>query len=174
MDMLVNGSEGRREPAQSVIRRLGLAAHPEGGWFREIHRSPHIIGSPPGYSGPRCALTIIHFLLAEGDFSTFHRVRSEEVWVHLDGAPIELVTLEDAPSLRTLAPAREGNELLAVVPSGCLQSARTLGDWTLVACLVAPGFDFADFEIPSRAQLLVRYPGHRDLIERFTRPAARV
>jgi hypothetical protein len=151
---------------------LGLTPHPEGGWFREIHRSSAAIGRPPGYPGARCALTIIHFLLAEGDYSAFHRVRSEEVWVHLDGAPIELVTLDEVPSIRVLAPVPEGGEPLAVVLPGCLQAARALGEWALAACLVAPGFDFADFELPPRDRLLGRYPAHRDLIERYTRRPA--
>jgi hypothetical protein len=151
---------------------LGLIPHPEGGWYREIHRSSATIGRPPGCSGERCALTIIHFLLAEGDFSAFHRVHSEEVWVHLDGAPIELVTLDEAPSIRVLAPAPEGGEPLAVVPPGFLQAARAIGEWALAACLVAPGFDCADFELPSRERLLARYPAHRDLIVRYTRRPA--
>lgn len=161
-----------RESAEDVVCRLGLVAHPEGGWFREVHRSPAMIGKPPGYNGVRCALTVIQFLLAEGDFSAFHRVRSEEVWVHLDGAPLELATLAEVPSVRILVPAPDGGEPLAVVPPGCLQAARALGKWALAACLVAPGFDFADFELPLRGQLLARYPAHRDLIERYTRPAA--
>jgi predicted cupin superfamily sugar epimerase len=163
---------GSSAPAADVIRRLGLAPHPEGGWYREVHRSQASVGTPPGYPGARCALTIIHFLLEEGQFSAFHRVRSEEVWVHLDGAPLELAIVADAPSIRTLSPASAGGEPLAVVPPGCLQAARSLGGWALAACLVAPGFEFADFELPARAELLARHPPHRDLIERFTRPAA--
>lgn len=156
-----------------LVRRLGLAEHPEGGWFREVHRSAAPVGTPPGYPGARCALTAIHFLLPEGDFSAFHRVRSEEAWVHLDGTPLELVILAEEPILRTLAPLSSGGDPIAVVPPGCLQAARPVGGWSLAACFVAPGFDFADFEIPARADLLARHPAHRGLIERFTRPAPR-
>lgn len=157
------------EPAAALIRRLGLAPHPEGGWFREIHRSRAIVGTPPGYPGPRCALTAIHFLLAEGEFSAFHLVRSEEAWVHLDGGPIELVTLGEEATARVLSSVSVGGEPVAVVLPGVLQAARPLGAWALAACFVAPGFDFADFEIPSRADLLARHPAHRALVERFTR-----
>lgn len=153
----------------SLVRRLGLSAHPEGGWYREIHRSQASLGTPPGYPGDRVALTAIHFLLADGEFSAFHRVRSEEVWVHLCGAPIELVTLGDAPTVRIVAPVTGGGDALAVVPPGCLQAARPLGGWALAACLVAPGFAFADFEIPRADELRELFPGHRDLIARFTR-----
>ena len=170
---MVEAQESRErrpgERAEDIIRRLGLAAHPEGGWFREIHRSGATVGAPPGYPGERVAITAIHFLLDEGEFSAFHRVRSEEVWMHLAGVPIELVTLADAPVVRRLAPIVAGDEPLAVVPPGCLQAARPLGGWALAACLVAPGFDFADFELPARGELLERHPAHRELILRFTR-----
>jgi predicted cupin superfamily sugar epimerase len=152
-----------------LISRLGLQAHPEGGWYREIHRSSASLGTPPGYPGERTALTAIHFLLAEGECSAFHRVRSEEVWVHLAGAPIELSTLGDPPAVRTIAAVGAGGDPLAVVPPGCLQAARPLGGWALAACLVAPGFEFADFEIPGVEELIARYPLQRDLIARYTR-----
>ena len=162
-------SDRAAESAEAVIGRLGLIRHPEGGWFREIHRSVAPLGTPPGYPGERCALTAIHFLLPEGEFSAFHRVRSEEVWFHLDGAPIELAMLADAPVVTSLAPAFSGGEPFAIVPPGCLQAARPVGGWALAVCLVAPGFEFADFEIPSRGELLGRHTAHRELIERFTR-----
>jgi len=146
-----------------------LQPHPEGGWYREVHRSTTSLGLLPGYPGKRTALTAIYFLLAAGEFSAFHRVRSEEAWVHLAGAPLELVLLEKEPRFRTIAPAGYG-EPLAVVPAGALQAARTLGEFTLVSCLVAPGFDFADFEIPSRKELLRSHPRYAHLVRSFTRP----
>lgn len=154
---------------KDMIRRLGLQAHPEGGWYREIHRSAVSVGTPPGYPGERTALTAIHFLLAAGEFSAFHRVRSEEVWVHLAGGPIELALLGATPEVRTIAATADGGEALAVVAPGCLQAARPLHGWALAACLVAPGFDFADFEMPGAAELFERYPAHRLLIEMYTR-----
>jgi len=154
--------------AAEVIRRYGLAPHPEGGHYREVHRSRATVGTPPGYPGDRCALTAIHFLLASGEFSALHRVRGEEAWVHLAGSPLELAVLDAEARVLTVAPA-PGGEPLAVVAPGALQGARCLGDWTLVTCLVAPGFDFADFQMPSRAELLREYPAHADLVRRFTR-----
>ena len=141
-----------------LIEQYRLQPHPEGGWYREVHRSERSVGVPAGYPGERSALTIIYFLLAAGDFSAFHRVRSEEVWIHLAGAPLELVVLDDEPLIHLLARAGEAGEPLAVVPPDALQAARTLGAFTLVTCLVAPGFDFADFVIPSREELLPAIP----------------
>lgn len=154
--------------ASEVIARYGLRPHPEGGHFREVHRSIVPVGVPPAYPGERVAYTAILFLLAAGEVSVFHRVRSEEVWIHLAGAPLELVLLEETPSLRRLATALEG-EPMAAVPPGVLQAARSEGEWTLVACFVAPGFEFEDFGIPDRRELLKTHPGCGDLVEAFTR-----
>jgi uncharacterized protein len=158
--------------AESLIARYRLQPHPEGGWYREVHRSTRSLGFLPGYAGERVALTAIYFLLAEGEFSAFHRVRSEEAWVHLAGAPLMLVLLEEEPRFITLGPAGREGEPIAVVPGGVLQAASSLGEFTLVSCLVAPGFDFADFEIPPREGLLRAHPRHEPLVRRFTRAAS--
>lgn len=154
--------------ADDYIGLYRLQRHPEGGWYREVHRSAVSLGLLAGYCGERTALTAIYFLLAAGDFSAFHQVRSEEAWVHLAGAPLELVLFGEEPRIVPLAPAGYG-EPLAVVPPGMLQAARSLGEFTLVSCLVAPGFDFADFTIPPRDELLRDYPQHEALVRRFTR-----
>jgi uncharacterized protein len=154
---------------EEIIERHRLQRHPEGGWYREVHRSEHILGKPVGYPGERTALTAIYFLLSAGDFSAFHRVRSEEAWVYLAGAPLELALLSEETRFLILAPLDYG-EPLQVVPPGMLQAARTLGDYSLAACFVAPGFDFADFAIPSREELEKEFPRHGDLVRRFTRP----
>ncbi len=155
--------------ARRLIDRYDLKPHPEGGWYREVHRSTQSLGLLPGYPGERTALTAIYFLLAAGDFSAFHRVRSEELWVHLAGDPLELVLLDAEPRLLTLTPPGGEGEPLLVVPPRILQAARPLGAFTLVTCLVAPGFDFADFELPSRAELETLFPRHAELVRRFTR-----
>lgn len=158
----------RERTAAAVIAAHRLAPHPEGGYYREVHRSAATVGTPPGYPGARVAMTAILFLLPEDGFSALHRVRSEEAWIHLDGAPLELVLLRDGPVVHRLG-ADGGEERLVVVPPGVLQAARPIGGWSLVSCVVAPGFDFADFEIPGRGELLERHPAHRELILRFTR-----
>ena len=155
--------------AAEVIAAHRLQPHPEGGYYREVHRSAATVGTPPGYPGTRVAMTAILFLLPEEGWSAFHRVRSEEAWIHLEGAPLELVLLGDAPSVHRLGRGAEGGEPLVVVPPGVLQAARPIGGWALASCVVAPGFDFADFELPAREALLARFPTHREVILRFTR-----
>jgi len=155
--------------AEGLIARYGLQQHPEGGWFSEVHRSGKSVGTPDGYPGERVALTAIYFLLRERDFSAFHSVTGEEVWIHLAGAPLELVLLEPEPQvLKLAAPGEEGNPLI-VVPPGVPQAARSLGSYTLTSCLVAPGFDFDDFHMPRAADLVAAYPHASQLIARFTR-----
>ena len=131
--------------AAHLITALKLERHPEGGHFREIHRSPHRV-EPSDGRGRRAALTVIHFLLTAGEWSRWHRVSSDEVWHYLEGDVLELSEAEfdvDDPRTIQLGPA----EPIHVIPANAWQRARTTGEYTLVACTVGPGFDFADFEV---------------------------
>jgi uncharacterized protein len=129
--------------ADEVAATLGLAPHPEGGWYREIYRA----GAKPG---ERAAVTAIYYLLKAGERSYWHRVDAVEIWHWYAGAALELGIAADG---RGAAWIRLGNELAAgerpqaVVPPYAWQSARSLGDWSLVGCTVAPAFDFAGFEL---------------------------
>jgi len=154
---------------EEIIAAYRLERHPEGGWFREVHRSSRLLPHIPGYPGVRPAFTAIYFLLPQGDFSAFHRLRSEEAWIYLAGDPLELILLGREVRRITLGPATHFGDPVAVVPSGELQAARSSGDYTLSVCIVAPGFEFADFAIPSRDDLLREHPDQRDLILEFTR-----
>ena len=130
-------------PAEEVIRLLGLAPHPEGGFYRETFRAA-------AADGRRGASTAIYYLLRRGEVSAWHRVDADEVWHHYAGAPLELLLSADG---RQRSDVHLGSDLAAgerpqaVVPAGVWQSARSLGDWTLVGCTVAPAFDFAGFEM---------------------------
>ncbi len=155
---------------EEIVSAYRLTRHPEGGWFREVHRSTLSIEGIPGYPGPRPAFTAIYFLLGRNDFSAFHRLRGEEAWIHLAGDPLELVVLGNEVRRVRLGSAAQGGQPLAVVPAGELQAARTAGDYTLSACFVAPGFTFADFSMPSRGDLLRKHPEHEALILALTRP----
>ena len=142
--------------ARALIERLGLAPHPEGGWYRELHRSTVAV-CRDGDGERRCGLTLIAFLLEAGSCSRWHRVRgADEIWQHVAGAPLRLWRLppeggrSEALTLGPLGPLEpEPGEIRAVqvVPADWWQAARSLGDWSLVTCSVGPGFDFADFEM---------------------------
>ena len=129
--------------ADEVIRLLQLEAHPEGGYYRETFRDSKKIGE-------RSASTAIYFLLKQGEISRWHRIDSVEVWHWYGGAPIRLQIRDaDGPVETVLL----GNDLLkserpqAIVPAHAWQTAETLGAWTLVGCTVAPGFEFAGFQL---------------------------
>jgi predicted cupin superfamily sugar epimerase len=129
--------------AQQLIDTLGLKKHPEGGWYGETFRDA------PGPDG-RARSTAIYFLLEAGQRSHWHRVDAAEAWLFHAGAPIELGLSDDGKTARTV---RLGPDVVAgdrpqvVVPPHAWQCAKTLGDYTLVSCTVAPGFDFAGFTL---------------------------
>ncbi|MEO6603935.1 MAG: cupin domain-containing protein [Polyangiaceae bacterium] len=159
--------------ADQVITALGLTPHPEGGFFRETFRAPSVVAAPFAQV-PRAASTAIYFLLRAGDFSAFHSVRSDEVWHHYLGATLELHTIDPTGGYERieLGPNLLNGELPQwVVPANHLQGARIIGGdgFGLFGCTVAPGFDFADFSMPDRSELVARFPTLADLIESFTR-----
>ena len=132
---------------------LDLAAHPEGGWFAETWRSD-VWFSPPGYDGPRRAATIIVFALHPGEQSRWHVVRWDEIWLWQRGGPLRLrlggsadkpVESDEVLLGPDLA---AGQALQAVVPGGVWQAAAPAGDGPVaVSCVVAPGFEYADFRL---------------------------
>ena len=157
--------------AAAIVATLGLAPHPEGGFFRETWRSTTLLHALP--RGLRAASTAIYFLLPAGTFSAFHRVASDEAWHHYDGDPLDLHLIDDGGAHSVVALGRDfarGELPQYVVPAGMWQAAVPRGErYALSGCTVAPGFDFADFELPPRADLLARFPGAHELIERLTR-----
>jgi predicted cupin superfamily sugar epimerase len=132
-----------------LIRTLELQPHPEGGYYKEIWRAPLTV-EPADGRGRRAALTVIYFLLPGGAVSRWHRVRADEIWQHAEGAPLELLQLppDEWRLHRTrVGPLAPGQVPLCCVPAGWWQAAQSLGAYTLVSCTVAPGFEFADFEL---------------------------
>lgn len=130
--------------AGEVIAALGLRRHPEGGWYAETFRDAVNDGSS-------AHSTAIYYLLEEGEISAWHRVRNAaEVWHYYAGAPLEVsvgIPGRPAASFVLGAELAAGQRPQVVVPAGAWQSARSLGDWTLVGCTVAPGFEFSQFEM---------------------------
>jgi len=160
--------------ADDVIERLGLLAHPEGGFYAETFRAEALPFDLPT-QGRRSASTAIYFLLRAQDFSALHVVTSDEIWHHYLGDPLSLHCFDNEGQHREvrLGPAlAEGERPQHVVLRGELQAARvTPGPhgFALCGCTVAPGFDFADFRLPPRAELLARLPQHAQLVTALTR-----
>ena len=152
-----------------IIRALGLVAHPEGGFYRETFRAPSSVATP---HGSRASSTAIYFLLPAGGLSAMHRVRADEVWHHYDGDAVEIHTVTEDGAHATALLGRDfgaGQRPQHVVPAGVWQAALSRGPrFALCGCTVAPGFDFADFEMPTRAEIVAQYPALRAIIERLT------
>ena len=171
--------------ADSLIRDLDLQPHPEGGFYRLTYTAPLQIpanGLPAAYGAPRPVTTAILFLLSRqshigsdaAGFSAFHRIRSDEMWHFYSGAPlaVHVIAPDGTYSELRLGPdPRAGEQFQAVVPAGCwFSSAPVYPDtFALVGCTVAPGFDFADFELAGREALVAQYPQQAGLITQFTR-----
>lgn len=130
--------------AAEIARRLSLAPHPEGGFYRETFRDARAT------KDGRAASTAIYYLLGAGEVSAWHRVDAAEIWHFYAGAPLALeISANGETSARQILGARlaQGERPQIVVPAGHWQSARSLGAWTLVGCTVAPGFEFSRFEL---------------------------
>lgn len=147
--------------AAGTISRLGLLPHPEGGYCRETFRSPLMLDLPDGRR--RSASTAIHYLLPPGSRSAWHRVASDEVWHHYDGGPLRLYLL--GVGMRRLDRA----DPQVVVAAGVWQAAEPEGEGVLCGCTVAPGFDFADFEMGRVEALTREFPDEEKLIRRLAR-----
>lgn len=157
--------------AAHLLDVLELSPHPEGGYFREIHRSGLAV-EPGDDRGQRAALTTIYFLLIGGRPSRWHRVHSDEVWHHLEGDPLELLSADpglERVRVRLLGPYAGDAAPVRVVEGGWWQAARSTGEYTLVSCTVGPGFVFEDFvllrDVPLHATTLLRsHPLVADLL----------
>ena len=163
--------------AQYWIDRLNLIPHPEGGYYRETYRSGLSIARdalPLQFTGPRLVSTAIYFLLESNNFSAFHRLRSDELWHFHAGSAITVHVIEPEGSYSGIqlgADPDAGEVLQAVVKAGrwFASEVRDATKFALAGCTVSPGFDFADFELGKRSNLIKIYPQHRALIERLTR-----
>ncbi len=162
--------------AEYWIEKLDLLPHPEGGRYREVYRCSEWYKAeslPRRFAADRTFSTAIYFLLQAGTFSAFHRIKSDEIWHHYEGGDLEIIIMDHAGELQHhfLGKQNPNARPMLVVPHGCWFAARLFcdTDYVLCGCTVAPGFDFADFEMASRDDLLKHYPQHAGLIEQLTR-----
>ena len=168
-----------------------MQPHPEGGYFAETYRSTETIphaALPRRFGGDRAFGTAIYFLLESHHLSALHRISSDEIWHFYDGDTLEISVISPTGTLTLIRLGRnldQGDVFQAVVPAGCWFGSKPIVDATivegtvvegtaqkaafsLVGCTVAPGFDFADFEMADRATLLAEFPQHRAVIEKLT------
>jgi len=154
--------------AQYWIDQLNLQPHPEGGYYKETYRSSD--ESPfQGFEGSRNISTAIYFLLEQKDKSHFHRIQSDELWFFHEGETLEIFILhEDKVEVISLGKKmNQGESLQAVIPAGLWFGARVKDQqgYALVSCTVAPGFDFRDFELGKKNELVNIFPQHKKIIE---------
>lgn len=156
--------------AEHWIKTLNLQPHPEGGYFSETYRATEHIAHnalPPRFSGSRVFSTAIYFLLTSTTISAFHRIQSDELWFFHAGNPLTIHTLSPNGQHHPHIIGPDGPFQIAV-PTGHWFGAEVTQDHALVSCTVAPGFDFADFELANRQTLIAQYPQHHALITRLT------
>ena len=159
------------------IGHLGLNKHPEGGWFKETFRSDEILSkkSLPGrYTSFRAVSTSIYYLLNGNEHSSFHRLKSDEIWHFYTGAPVNVYVISPLGKLtiHSCGPfAEKGDVFQLLIPMGSWFAAMVSNrsSYTLLGCTVAPGFDFEDFELGQREELIKRFPRHTKIIQAFTK-----
>ena len=165
--------------AQKLIDRFKMERIPqEGAWFAPTYRSDEAvtITGATRYAGPRVAYSAIYCVQTWEDFSGLHRLTTDEFWHFYDGDPVELLLLhpDGRGELTVLGRDLEaGQHPQLLVPRGVWQAARPIGDdeaWSFFGNTLAPGFDYADFEIGYREELQARYPAFAEKIAELTRP----
>lgn len=162
--------------ASDYVRLLNLQPHPEGGYFAETYRASETLAAhalPTRFGGARAFSTAIYFLLESHHVSALHRIQADEVWHFYAGGPLEVFVIKPDATLTVIRlgsdPGR-GEVFQTMVPAGCWFGSRPApgSAYSLVGCTVAPGFDFADFEMADRNALLAEFPQHTDTIRMLT------
>ncbi|HEV8284346.1 MAG TPA: cupin domain-containing protein [Chitinophagaceae bacterium] len=163
--------------ADQIIQLLDLRPHPEGGFYKQVYQSEGFIEKnclPAAFQGRRRFSTSIYYLLQKDDFSAFHRIKSDEIWHYHFGGNliIHLLTPKANYQYKILgSDIFEGAAFQIVIPAGVWFAAEPVADnlFTLAGCTVAPGFDFADFELADKNELLQQLPNEKELINRLCR-----
>lgn len=158
-----------KKRVQELIDQLQLKAHPEGGYYAEIYRSDWQVVTD---HGSRSLMTCIYFLLTSANFSRFHQIKSDEMWFYHEGSPLTVHVLSDNGYEKLLVgPSdQEGHLPYQLVKSGVIfgSTVDQEDSYSLVSCVVAPGFDFQDFKLFSAEELLEKWPEHQNIIYQLT------
>lgn len=159
----------RLKSAKYWIQSLGMSKHPEGGYFRETYRSQLKIDVEG--IGRRHAASAIYYLLEKGEFSAFHRIKSDEVWHSYAGSPLLIYVIE-GEKLVTMtlgADPGRGQSPQAAITADRWFAASAESGYALVGLTVSPGFDYADWEMGDRKKLVKEYPMHKSVIEKYAK-----
>jgi uncharacterized protein len=162
---------------EKIISYLELKPHPEGGYFKETYRSEGEINQNslnPEYNGKRNYSTCIYFLLTSDSFSALHRIKQDEIWHFYDGSPIKLHVISESGTHTEYIIGNDianGQVPQLVVPGRHWFGAEVLNKngYSLVGCTVSPGFNFEDFELPTRKELISLFPKHAEIITKLTK-----
>lgn len=161
---------------QELVKKLGLLPHPEGGFYKEVYRSKGIITdlASNGFSGARNFCTSIYFLLTSENFSAFHKIKQDEIWHFYEGHALNVHVIDDVGNYSKHQLGSDlvnGEQRQLVVPANqwFASSIESENGYALVGCTVAPGFDFEDFELAERNELIKIYPEHQHIITQLTR-----
>lgn len=147
------------------VKHLQLFAHPEGGYFKEIYRASVM-------HDDRNIATSIYFLLKRGDVSHLHRLTADEIWYYHQGDALKVTVIDKDGNLteHLLGPnAEHGESLQLIIPAGSIFGSEPMGEYSLVGCMVSPGFDFKDFELFTTSQLLAMYPQFEEILRRLSK-----
>lgn len=156
---------------------LGLQKHPEGGYFKEVYRSKDIIPKnalPVSFTGDRNIATSIYYMLVNTDKSHFHKIKSDESWHFYAGNTVQIIAIGPGGALFKFLLGNDiarGEHFQVTIPAGWWFGASLVSteeSYALMGCTVAPGFDFADFEMAKRETLLELFPQHKAIIEFYT------
>jgi predicted cupin superfamily sugar epimerase len=159
---------------KEILHNFALIPHPEGGAYLETYKSQSS-SEFEGFEGKRSLATGIYFLLKEGEFSSLHRIRSDEMWHFYSGGPLEILEIKPNGLFQsTILGNRlsQGEKVQYVVKAGNWFAARPFpkSEFSFVGCTVSPGFDFQDFELARAEELMLQFPQHERLIHSLTHP----
>ena len=163
--------------SEKLIQQFSLLPHPEGGWYKQTYKSNEKITAsalPERFEGQRSFSTAIYFLLEKGNFSAFHRIKSDECWHFYSGDPLLIYIIRPDGVLDIIKLGNKvdkGCNFQYVVPANCWFASRPApgSEYCFVGCTVSPGFEFEDFELAKANELIALYPGHKDLISELCR-----
>jgi len=160
-----------------LIQKYNLEPHPEGGWYKQTYKCNEQIAAdalPERFGAIRVFSTAIYFLLEKGNFSTFHRIKSDECWHFYAGDPLLVFIIDQSGELRIISLGKDlekGQSFQYVVPANCWFASQpaTGSEYCFVGCTVSPGFEFEDLELANATELSAIYPKHKKIIEQLCR-----